>query len=301
MCLLLFAVALVGDRALIGPDLANGLSALLIALAVAWTLRGPEKLTRLAELYLWLAPILSLSLLQIPAQSLASRMGVDWIVVYRPVAVVHVLLAGMAAWALAARSPKSNAIRLAGRFLIVGAVVFWVGARTFPGTDLEAVSTHLAGHTWTAANFMLATVVTIPGLTCFTRALRAAGDRSLAAWGLGGYLFGAVLWIVHLTIRLTLMRTAARHYADTGSAPAWFAAWWDAAGVLFGIYSVLAYLAIVAYGVALLRTRLLPRWTGWTCIVVGLLAAPLVGPPFWIHVVLWLVGLTLLRRRPLAH
>lgn len=60
---------------------------------------------------------------------------------------------------------------------------------------------------------------------------------------------------------------------------------------------MLAYLGLAAYGGALLKTGLVPRWAGWMCVVAGLLAAPLGGLPLFIHVPLWLVGLLVLRDR----
>ena len=92
------------------------------------------------------------------------------------------------------------------------------------------------------------------------------------------------------------MLWAAREFARTGAPPPWFEPWSTWAGLLFGIYSVLAYLAIMAYGAALLQTGLLARWIGWTCLVFGLLAAPLVGPPLFIHVMPWFVGILLLKQ-----
>ena len=68
------------------------------------------------------------------------------------------------------------------------------------------------------------------------------------------------------------------------------------AGLLFGIYSVLAYLALMAYGAALLQTGLLVRWVGWTCLVFGLAAAPFFGPPLFIHVMPWFVSILLLKQ-----
>lgn len=73
--------------------------------------------------------------------------------------------------------------------------------------------------------------------------------------------------------------------------PQWFEPWRGWAALLFGVYSVLAYIGLALYGGALLKTGWLPRWVGWTCVVAGLLAAPLGGLPLFIHVPLWLVGI----------
>jgi hypothetical protein len=89
---------------------------------------------------------------------------------------------------------------------------------------------------------------------------------------------------------------AAEHWRVSAAAPSWFEPWRQWAAALFAIYSVLAYCGLAAYGIALLTSGGLPRWIGWTCIVAGLVAAPLGGLPLFIHVPLWVVGIVMLTR-----
>ncbi len=302
-CALLVLVAMLMDRAVVSHSLANILSLLVILTGLVWTGQGPKKLLRLSEWFLWLAFILSLSLLKIWSDSLARWLGLETMTTFQMVAVAFVCVVAAALWKLGAWSRgtrQTNAasfmLRLASGLLVLGAVVFWVGARTFPGSGLEAISTHLAGHMWTSGNFVIATMITLVGLACFTLALREKGDRFLSIFGWFTYQFGAIFWILHLAFRLTVVRQAAEQFSSTAIAPAWFQAWGDWSGLLFGIYSVLAYLSIALYGVAVLRTGLLPRWIGWTCILVGVMAAPLAGPPFFIHVLLWFVSMMAIRQ-----
>lgn len=85
--------------------------------------------------------------------------------------------------------------------------------------------------------------------------------------------------------------------AQTGVPPPWYEPWYRWSGLLFGIYHVLAYLALVAYGAAVLKTALLARWVGWICIIFALVFLPFFGAPLAIHVVPWLLGVLLLQRR----
>lgn len=301
LCILLLAVARMRSTTTLTDSLANGLSGLLIAAGVALALRGPDKLRRLAELYLWLAFIVSLSLLKILTDALAQQLSLDPLATLQTAGVVHAVIAAaclgiLGAWLPASARPQTHSYpaRLAAGLLIFGAVVFWIGARTFPGTDLPSVAASLGGHLWTAGNFLLAILITLIGLGLLTQTLRNAGDRTLALLALATITFGSVFWVLHLAFRLTVMRTAAEELTATGAVPSWYLPWIDASGLLFGLFSALAYLAIAAYGGAVLRTRLLPRWLGWTCLVVGLAAAPTFGPPFFIHTVLWIVGMTVL-------
>ena len=61
---------------------------------------------------------------------------------------------------------------------------------------------------------------------------------------------------------------------------------------------MLAYLALMAYGIALLKTRILPRLAAWLCIGFALLAVPWFGPPLLIHMVPWILGVLILTGDP---
>ncbi|MGH9839642.1 MAG: hypothetical protein ACREEM_12750 [Blastocatellia bacterium] len=292
------------EGGVISASTGQTLSILLMLIGVIWAVKGADKLRRLSELYLWLAFILSIYHLHVLAQAVAGWMGLDGIVVFRPVAIVHLLVVGAALWALGAWSSDeepaatgAQPARLAAGLFVVGAVVFWVGARTFPGMALEKIQANPAGHLWTSVNFLLANVITLAGLALFTLALREAGDRYFSILGLLFFTFGAVFWTLHLAFRLTVMVRAAQELNLSSGPPQWFEPWRDWAALLFGIYSVLAYVGLAAYGGALLKTGWLPRWVGWTCVVAGLLAAPLGGLPLFIHVPLWLAGILTLKQR----
>jgi hypothetical protein len=290
------ALAGVGDslRGSIGLVLAL----LLILVGVAWAVRGPERLRRLSELYLWLAFALSLGFLESFANRVAGWTGVDGLTVFRLVAAAHVAVVVLALWALGAWSRKAGSS--AAGLLIIGAVIFWVGATTFPGMTLEEIAANRPAHMWTSGTFLPAVFITLAGLALFTVALREAGDRVLSVLGLLAFAFGSVFWTLHVAFRLTVMPWAAEEFSRTAASPAWFQPWVEFSGLLFGIYSVLANLALVAYGGAILETGLVARWAGWTCVVVGLLAAPFFGPPLFIHVPLWLVGILLVRRNEIS-
>ncbi len=305
---LLFVIVLALERGVISAAIGYAISVVLIMAAVTWTVRGSEKVRGLCELYLWLAFILSIYHLQVLSHAVAGRIGWNDIDVFRPMAVAQVLGVCAALWRLGAWSSdretagsNSSPARVAAGLFILGAVVFWLGARTFPGLALDRIQANPAGHLWTSANFLLATIITLVGLGLFTLALREAGDRTLSAVGLLIFAFGAVFWTLHLTVRMTVMVQAAQEWATTSSPPEWFEPWRAWAALLFGLYSVLAYLGLAAYGGALLTLGWRPRWAAWTCVFAGMFAAPLGGLPLFIHVPLWMVGIVLLtQRQPLA-
>lgn len=295
ICLLLIAVrAIAGVGDSISGSIGLALALLLILVGVVWAIKGPERLLRLSELYLWLAFTLSLGFLEALANRVAGLIGESGLTVFRLVATAHMGVIVLALWALGAWSRDAG--RAAAGLLIVGAAIFWVGATTFPGMSLEEIAANRAAHMWTSGTFLLAVFITLAGLALFTLALREAGDRVLSVLGLLAFAFGSVFWTMHVAFRLTVMAWAAEEFSRTAMSPAWFQPWRDWSGLLFGIYSVLANLALVAYGGAILETGLLARWAGWTCVVLGLLAAPFFGPPLFIHIAPWLVGILLVRQ-----
>jgi len=303
ICVLLVIVG-IAEYALGLPNfVVNTLSLLLILSGVAWALRGPQRLRRISELYLWLAFVLSMGLYQVLSNRIAALIETDRFVVYCVVSAIHLLLViaalgVMGAWTHG-KTPaesRSQPARLAAGLFIVGAVIFWIGAMSFAGMRLEGIAANQSGHLLTSATFLVAAVITLAGLTLFTVVLHEAGDRSLSILGLVAFFFGAVFWVIHLDFRLTVMVWAAGELSRTGVPPPWYEPWRNWAAVLFGLYHVLAYAALAAYGGALLRTGLLSRWVGWTCIIFALVFVPFFGPPLTVHVVPWLVGILLLRR-----
>ncbi|HSI93436.1 MAG TPA: hypothetical protein VK925_08030 [Jiangellaceae bacterium] len=111
-----------------------------------------------------------------------------------------------------------------------------------------------------------------------TLAVTTAGLAGLAflladpwAWAaLGGYLLAAGAWAIAVAQQTAGMAVAAEQRAESGETPAWAHATWQVGYVLEGVWVLLANLAAAAYGVAVLRTDLLPSWLGWAAIAVGL-------------------------------
>jgi hypothetical protein len=120
------------------------------------------------------------------------------------------------------------------------------------------------------------------GFTLLTQLLRDAGDRVLPSLGLMSYALGTV-FIVLVEVNLIMGRQYQGEFAT--------------------VYVVLAYAGQVAFGAALLRTGLLPRWLGWLTIMynVGWFAGFYVlnypyGPgyyPLWHLMMPFVIGIAL--------
>ena len=117
--------------------------------------------------------------------------------------------------------------------------------------SVERIAANLEAHFLTSGTFLLAALLTLPGLALLTVALRGTRGHVLSVMGFLGFFFASVLWTIHLAFRLTVLVWAVDQPSAADGGPAWLAPWVDWAGLLFGLYSVLAFLSIAAYGGAL--------------------------------------------------
>jgi hypothetical protein len=221
------------------------------------------------------------------------------------------------------RAPKKEAMlnnivwteqRFTGLALILGTLLFSVGGGLYmpikdeqgsfifglpPGEWLRLVLAHPRLWRWGTILFISGVVVTVLGLTMFTSLLRDAGDRTFSQVGLIAFLFGAVLWVINLAFRLSVDPWAAQETARTAVLPEFYVPLTRWTGLLFVIYTVLAFSALAAYGGAVLSTSVLPHWVGWFAIVYGLAGLGLLrvtgdAPPFLHHLMPLLLGILLL-------
>jgi hypothetical protein len=212
-------------------------------------------------------------------------------------------------------NPANPSELRASAFLLVGGwVTFWAGAVNPAAAwfflplsvrqQLQAIAAHRAAWLAIAGCFAVGVLLTLAGFVLLAAALHEAGDRVWGALGQAAFAFGAVLWLASIAFRATATVTAAKETAATGTIPVWFDPMRSWAGALFAIYMVLAYLALAAFGRALLATPLAPRWLALTHLIFGLVGAagflarvPAFAPPLMIHLLPGILGLNLLFRR----
>jgi hypothetical protein len=202
------------------------------------------------------------------------------------------------------------ALKSAAVLLVAGWLTFWAGAFTPPyrwwfGIPVKEYLLLIAENrtAWLAiaALFAIGVLLTLAGLVVLGGILRAAGDRVWSDLGQAAFSFGAVLWLASIAFRATATISAAQETAATGVVPAWFEPLRAWSGSIFGVYMVLAYLAIAAYGRALARGTIGPRWLKRGFVYFGVVGAigflfqlPVFAPPLMIHLPPGLLGAVLL-------
>lgn len=177
-------------------------------------------------------------------------------------------------------------LRLTGMLLILSSVIFLVAAILFTIRflwDLPIGRTP-AFFLWERSLVITALMAVLLSFTLLKRLLEAAGHGVLASMALVLFLVAATLAVV----------------AETLSFPGD-----DIAYPPIVAYVVLSFLGQAVFGMALLRSGLLPRWVGWVTVIwnLGVLVFLVVSKPQdmyypWLHYIApLLIGIALLRKK----
>lgn len=138
---------------------------------------------------------------------------------------------------------------------------------------LLAVARNAVVWRWANVFMGVAAVILLAGLSMLTTLLELANERLYSRLGLMGWLVSAVLWVIFSVFRGVVTVTAAQKMGASGTTGAVLAlyeplAQWGFA--LFYVSAVLGFLALAAYGGALLQVGLVPAWAGWATLLFSL-------------------------------
>jgi len=149
----------------------------------------------------------------------------------------------------------------------------------------------------------LGSVVTAAAFVLHAHATNASNAKAWAALAAVSYTVAVTVFLVNLAFRHTVQVWAADAVLQTAEVPTGYVAWHRFAGLLFGIYCVLAYAAVAALGASLLESPQPPHWIGWGNLFGGLLLAALMlgdlppaNMPLMVHLGPGLAGLLVLLR-----
>src|SRR5207249_4919608 len=80
---------------------------------------------------------------------------------------------------------------------------------------------------------------------------------------------GTICWAIHLAFRLTVALSVAQN--SRSAVPEWYPAMRMWAGAMYALYMPLAYLAVAAFGAAMLNVGWISKGWGRTFIIFGLI------------------------------
>ena len=115
--------------------------------------------------------------------------------------------------------------------------------------------------------FTPALVLLLVGFAALTAHLATAGDRVISLVALNLLVVYFVLSVIEGTFHSEVTAWASREWTRTGSVPEFYEPlrqWVN--GSIQVLYMTVGFASMIAYGWALLRTRILPSWVGWTTV-----------------------------------
>jgi hypothetical protein len=205
--------------------------------------------------------------------------------------------------------------RMVGITLIIGCLLFLTAAGLTPKDqkgnyiyDLPLreglIATFQSWSTWHwgLILFGIAVVLTLLGFAFLTTILRKAGDGVFSRIGLISFLLAVPFFLMSMAFDASIGFWAAQETVRTNLVPDLYvqlSSWSDA---FFTLFTPLTFCAALAYGAAILSTRVLPHWLGWLIVIynlAGFVLFVIAGdmPPFVHYLLPILIGITLLLPR----
>ncbi len=135
--------------------------------------------------------------------------------------------------------------------------------------QLPIIARHPGDYRWGCRIILIGWMVAALGYVMLAARLREAGDPMISMLAAVLFLIAIGAAIVFWTLWVTPTLLAAEEMARTTVMPAYYPTLQLAAESALGVYQMLALLATVGFGWALLQTGLLPSWVGWFTLGFG--------------------------------
>lgn len=230
---------------------------------------------RISGIYLWIALFLASFLMD------ARVIGTVGLLV---AGSIHLALLVAAIWTSGARKTEEGRVRehpafLPGVLLVSGPIVLFWGASTG-----EPTATSPGNFLFNATGLLVGVLILLLGFAILSARLREAGENLFSVLGFTGFLLGVGLFAANIAFRFAAVASgAAGAYArleDVAALPNYLAglppdpspllilmAWMD---VVLVAYVLLSYLAMAAFGIALIRAGWLGKAGGSVLAALGL-------------------------------
>ncbi len=191
-----------------------------------------------------------------------------------------------------------------GIALVAGLLVFLTGAVRWRLEYEKAdawplIHADRARRLWIHLWMLPGVFVTTAGVAGFA----ALTGSVLAMMAATVFVLGAAGMVVHLVFRMTVVPWMAERYVADGAVPAGFDVLEAVAGRLYVVHMAASYTVFALLGLAVLDSDVLPSWTGWLGLGLGVFClAGFVGtrfagpfnPPILAHTYTAVLGTTLL-------
>jgi hypothetical protein len=198
--------------------------------------------------------------------------------------------------------------------MLAGSLIFWAGAfyppyKQWVTNDTREYLTIINNFrlNWYIIHglFLPGVFVSMFGIQLISFSLRVWDQSPVSAIiACTAFYTGSIFWVLNIAFRLTVTVWVAAKLADTGLLIEWYETWSDWTNLLLVLYMVLSYVGIGFLGYAFLKTRLLPLWSSWFCILYGFTGAigylcrlPLFFAPLMVYLPLIVAGLAFLLKK----
>jgi len=157
---------------------------------------------------------------------------------------------------------------------------------------------------WQLANWLFAAGagLTLAGLAALTAAAsRRPGAGALSTTALGLMVLASTLWIANLAFRLTVTVRAVDAVSAGHAPPDWYEPINNWVGAMWYAAALSGAAATIGYGLVVVGGSVLPGWTGWLAIgigvfMLGLFAVTRDVPPVLLYLAPTAFGITALIR-----
>lgn len=206
--------------------------------------------------------------------------------------------------------PASPPARVSGGLLVSSlailvvafAIVILTGALPAFSAGLRGSLAESASHapTFRSVNLLYAVgwILQLLGFVLLTQVLVLSGRTTLVTLALAATTLATILAVLEATFHIGMTTWAAQEARSTGAVPVIYTAARGWVSAMKLLYLALGLSAQVAYGMALLKTELVPAWVGRTAVGWGLAWLLLllvgVGAPALLFIVPPVIGAALL-------